>query len=57
MNKIALLAMVKYRENNLDLRIGKANEIFEFYIFLDEEELLFTAQDLERQGYKVCLMM
>lgn len=57
MNKIALLAMVKYRENNLDLRIGKANEIFEFYIFLDEEELLFTAQDLEQQGYKVCLMM
>ena len=43
MNKISLLAMVKYRENNLDLRIGKANEIFEFYIFLDEKELLFTA--------------
>lgn len=43
MNKIALLAMTKYRENNLDLRIGKANGISEFYIFLDEEELLFTA--------------
>lgn len=57
MDKVALLAMTKYREDNLDLRIGKANEISEFYIFLDEEELLFTAQDLERQGYKVCLMM
>lgn len=57
MDKVALLAMTKYRENNLDLRIGKANEISEFYIFLDEEELLFTAQDLEQQGYKVCLMM
>lgn len=57
MDKIALLAMTKYRENNLDLYIGKANEISEFYIFLDEEELLFTAQDLEQQGYKVCLMM
>lgn len=37
--KIALLAMKKYSQNNLDLKIAEDNDIIDLYTFDDIEEL------------------
>lgn len=56
MKKIALLAMKKYKDNNIDLKIAEDNEIFDIYTFDDIEELWFTDEDLRQRGYLTCIL-
>ncbi len=55
--KVVLLAMDKYAKEAKDIKVKEDNQISELYTFSDKEELLFTAQELSKQGYEVCLMM
>lgn len=55
--KVVLLAMDKYTKEDKDLKVKEDNHISELYTFSDKEELLFTAQEMARQGYEVCIMM
>lgn len=55
--KVVLLAMDKYVKEDKDLKVKEDNHISELYTFSDKEELLFTAQEMTKQGYEVCIMM
>lgn len=55
--EVVLLAMNKYAKEGKDVRVKEDNQISELYTFSDEEELLFTVQEMSQQGYEVCLMI
>ena len=55
--EVVLLAMDKYTKEAKDIQVKEDNQISELYTFSDKEELLFTAQEMTKQGYEVCLMI